>query len=136
MQFVSRPISRRATTSSTMGNLQETSPARSLLCMATAHFPTTSPHTAPRCRRPALLILAQAFTDAVGHSTGGFTATGDSAVDCEPSGACQLLFVVKTMYRWLQGERPDPATFPKDLGFLPNFQPPPWPHVQPEQQCH
>ena len=70
-------------------------------------------------------FLAQAFIDTTGHTMlGGFTAD-------------QVLFAVRAMQGCLQtGLRPDPAKFPADLGFLPNFQPPPWPHVQPELRCH
>ena len=61
--------------------------------------------------------LVQAFTSIPGHGlfTGG-----------------QVLFAVQAMQGWLQTRvRPDTAAFPAALGFLPDFQPQEWPHVQP-----
>jgi len=62
-----------------------------------------------------LHLLAQAVTNGIGHCN--FTPL-------------QLLFAIQAVDAWLRtGIRPDPATFPTGLGFLPNFQPPPWPNV-------
>ena len=58
-------------------------------------------------------FLLQMFTDSVGHCT--FTPE-------------QLVSSVKAMESWLSTQtRPGPAFFPESLGFVPDFQPPPWP---------
>jgi dienelactone hydrolase len=59
-------------------------------------------------------FLLQVFTDSVGHCT--FTPE-------------QLLSTVKAMESWLTTDsRPAATFFPAALGFVPGFQPPPWPH--------
>ncbi len=59
-------------------------------------------------------FLLQVFTDSVGHCT--FTPE-------------QLIATVKAMESWLSTDsRPAATFFPSTLGFVPGFQPPPWPH--------
>ena len=59
-------------------------------------------------------FLLQVFTDSVGHCT--FTPE-------------QLISTVKAMESWLSTDsRPAATFFPESLGFVPNFQPPVWPH--------
>lgn len=59
-------------------------------------------------------FLLQMYTESVGHCT--FTPE-------------QLVSSVKAMESWLSTQtRPGPAFFPEALGFVPDFEPPAWPH--------